>query len=491
MKIPGRSSRTCVLVVACVLVVSLAGAAPTNLVLDWVERLPVGASLTAGMAGLVVDADGVSYITGISGASSNTDVTTAAYGPDGSLLWSRVYNGPANGSDQARGLAVAGGVLYVTGNTPGPNSFAQVLLLAYDAGTGNLQNAVQYSSGPSTSEHGASVAVAASGRVFVAGGTVGDGGDALVLAFDPAGQLLWKRTWDGPASAPFSQDTALEVLVDQSGDPVVLIHGVMASLHPDYVVVKYSGATGAPLWQANWGVSGEDSPSDLELDAQGDVYVTGTGLNLRNEYSTIKLRGSDGALVWQAYDAGGLRDSAAALTLDGKGGVFVTGRVDPDGNQGNFNDNMYTVKRDAANGTFRWSHVYGANCVGCFDPGRDVSVDPEGNVFVTGPTSSAPYSSDAIVIVLDSGSGLETDRGIVAGGPNESVDSRSSGWIPRPTSCGEVASTASIRARSRWAWPGSSRWAAAAVAASRAATRRSSSSAARTRAAERSCRSGW
>jgi len=411
--------------VATLLAAVAADAAPTNLLPEWLERLPVGASLSAGMAGVVVDSAGVSYMTGISGSSSNTDITTAAYGPDGSLLWSQTFDGLANWHDQARDLALGpGGVLYVTGNTPGANFFAQVLLLSYDAATGSLLRAAQYSSGPGTSEYGASVATDASGNVYIAGGTVGDGGDALILAFDPAGKLLWKRTWDGPASAPYSQDSALEILVDPNGDPVVLIHGVMASLHPDYVVAKYAARNGATIWEKSWGVAGDDSPRDMEIDAQGDVYVTGTGLNFKDEYSTIKLRGGDGSLLWQAYDAGGQHNGASALTLDAFGGVFITGTVDPDGDQSNTNDNIYTVKRNAADGAQVWTHLYGANCLYCFDAGADVSVDAAGHVFVAGTTSSPPYAGDGILLVLDTGTGIETHRGINAGGATEAVYSR-------------------------------------------------------------------
>jgi hypothetical protein len=391
---------------------------------DWVARVPAGGSLTAGVAGIAVDSAGVSYVTGITGTSSNTDITTAAVAPDGSLLWSRTFNGPADWDDQARGIALGpGGVVYVTGNTPGPGSYANVLLLKYDSATGRLLNTVQYSSAPFTSEHGQSVATDAAGNVYVAGGTTGDGGDALILAFDAGGELLWTRVWDGPAEAPYSQDTALKILIGPDGDPVVLIHGVMSSLHPDFVVVKYAAAGGERVWQANWGVSGEDSPSDMAIDAAGDVYATGTGIDLTDKFSTIKLLGQNGSLVWQAYDAGGVDDSAAAISLDGKGGVYVTGRVDPDGNHSNFNDNIYTVKRQASDGAQVWTHLFGSNCVGCYDVPSDVDVDPT-HVFVAGSTSSPPYSGDAILLVLDPDSGLETHRGVLAGGPAESVDWR-------------------------------------------------------------------
>jgi hypothetical protein len=407
------------------LVITAVVATPAELTPEWLSRLPLGTSLTAGLTGMVVDAAGVSYVTGIAGPSADTDIKTAAYAPDGTLLWSKTYNGPQNGGDQARGITLGpGGLVYVTGNTPGPGSFARVLVLAYDVVSGNLVKSFEYTSGPGLSEHGASIAVDAGGAIFVAGGTVGDGGDVLVLAFEPNGQLRWKRTWDGAAWGPYSQDSALEVLMAPDGNPVVMIHGVMASLHPDYVVIKYAAATGATVWEASWGVSGGDYPRDMEIDAQGDVYVTGTGIDSQDKFSTIKLEGTDGSLVWQAYDWTGYHNGVAALALDGQGGVYVTGGVDPDGDESNMNDNIYTVKRDAATGAFRWSHLYGANCIGCWDGPGDVVVDASGHAFVAGATNSPPYSADAILLVLDAATGVETDRGIISGQALESANGR-------------------------------------------------------------------
>ena len=71
------------------------------------------------------------------------------------------------------------------------------------------------------------------------------------------------------------------------------------------------------------------------------------------------------------------------------------------------------MKRDAATGAQLWTHTYGDPCVGCFDVPSDVRVDPEGNVFVIGRTSSAPFSNDVILFVLDTATGVEKDRGVV------------------------------------------------------------------------------
>ena len=380
---------------------------------EWSNREPSGTSLGSGLAGIHVDPDGVSYITGITGSSSVNDITTVSYAPDGSTRWSHTFDSGKSG-DQVRGITRGpGNLLYVVGNTPGPDAFANVLILGYDATNGTLLKTIQYSSGPGRSEAGSGIVTDAAGNLYVIGDTVGDGPDVMTLKFDSTGALLWRKVWDGAANSPFSLDAPVKILLDGNGDVLSCISGYAASLHSDYVVVKYAAANGATMWEKSWGVTGDDFPVDMEIDSAGDVYVTGIGIDFIDKYSTIKLRGSDGQLLWQFYDALGADHSVTGLFLDGVGGVFITGASDPEGNHSNFNDQFFTVKRDAATGAQLWTHVYGDTCVFCYDVPSDVRVDPEGNVFVIGKTSSAPYLNDVILFVLDTATGVEKDRGVV------------------------------------------------------------------------------
>ena len=114
--------------IAVVTVVGLTGLSVTGeaqLTPEWISRVPVGNSLSSGTAGIYVDPDGVSYITGTSGSSGNTDITTVSFAPDGSTRWTRTWGSPGSGADQASGITKgSNGVLYVVGSTPGPNNFA-------------------------------------------------------------------------------------------------------------------------------------------------------------------------------------------------------------------------------------------------------------------------------------------------------------------------------------------------------------------------------
>ena len=419
------ASQSNMLIAAAAALLALAApVAAADLTPQWLRRIPTGPSWYSGLTGIVVDGGGNTYIVGQSGDSNDSDIVVAAYDAEGTQLWLSTWGGQEGWHDQARGITLGpGNRIYVTGNTPGPGSYANVIVLAFDAATGSLLREIQYQSAPQTAEHGASVAVDSSNRVFVAGGTVGDGSDVQVIAFDSDDNVVWRKTWDGAAWGPYSQDGAVKVLLDPAGNPVVLIAGYTASSHPDYVVVKYSAADGSLLWQGSWGVNGGDFPADMAIDAAGDVYVTGTGIDFIDKYSTVKFSGANGSVAWQKYDSAANDNSARAIALDGQGGVYVTGAVDPEGNHSNFNDDFYTVKRAATDGALLWARRYGDPCVGCYDVPSDIVVDASGHVFVAGSTSSPPYSGDAILFVLNAATGVETDRGVVAPASPESA-----GW---------------------------------------------------------------
>ena len=68
---------------------------------------------------MALDGNGNVYVTGGSyGGRSGADYATLKYDPDGKLLWESRYNGPGNGRDKLRAIAVGGnGNVYVTGES--------------------------------------------------------------------------------------------------------------------------------------------------------------------------------------------------------------------------------------------------------------------------------------------------------------------------------------------------------------------------------------
>ncbi|MCC7292303.1 MAG: PQQ-binding-like beta-propeller repeat protein [Phycisphaerales bacterium] len=400
----------------------LSASASADLVPQWVSRVPSGSTLYSGLRGMCVDAAGNTYITGNAGVSYNVDTLTAKLAPDGAVLWTSTFDGPAQWHDTISDVALGpDGSVYAVGSTPGAMMFADLLVLKYDPADGRLVWYSTFDGGSGISDGGLRVAVDREGNVYAGGSTVGDGGDCLTVKFDSNGNVQWASVWDGPAGAPYSQEAVRGIKVDPEGNVVIIADGVMNSLHPDYVVIKYDAADGSQIWMNHWGLNGDETPVDMVIDGAGDIYVTGSAFNSSVQFGTVKFQGGDGQILWAEYDRTGYRDWASALALDGQGGVYVTGTSDPHGDQSKMMHNFYTVKRDTADGALLWTHEYGDACLRCYDASSDVIVDRASHAFVVGTTSSPPYTSDQIMLVLDASNGAELDRGLVYSGTAEGV----------------------------------------------------------------------
>jgi outer membrane protein assembly factor BamB len=73
------------------------------------------------------------YVTGTSWGATGYDYATVAYNVrTGAQLWVRRYNGPANGTDQAKSLAARGGRVFVTGESAGTTSGDDYATIAYN-----------------------------------------------------------------------------------------------------------------------------------------------------------------------------------------------------------------------------------------------------------------------------------------------------------------------------------------------------------------------
>src|SRR6266571_5018887 len=231
------------------------------------------------------------------------DILTIKYsGADGSVLWQKRYNGPANGNDFAQAVAVdSTGNVVVTGFS--------------DNGTNSDCYTAKYAA--------------------------------------PDGALLWERRYNGPAN---NGDYATSLAVDGSGNVVVTGYSWNSAAYgdADYYTAKYATADGALLWEKRYNgpYNGYDVASAVAVDASGNVVVTGYSHNSYNglispDYYTAKYAAANGALLWeQRYNGPANQyDEARAVAVDGSGNVVVTGYSQGDN---------YTAKYAAADGALLW-----------------------------------------------------------------------------------------------------------------------------------------
>ncbi|MFO7639501.1 MAG: SBBP repeat-containing protein, partial [bacterium] len=134
----------------------------------------------------------------------------------------------------------------------------------------------------------------------------------------------WVRRYQGPGDW---KDGATALAVDGQGNVYVTGYSEGLGTGPDYATIKYS-PDGEELWVTRYAGPevGQQYPTALAVDGQGNVYVTGScgGWGTWQDYATVKYS-PDGEELWLAlYDGpASYWDQAYALVLDGQGNVYV------------------------------------------------------------------------------------------------------------------------------------------------------------------------
>ena len=145
------------------------------------------------------------------------------------------------------------------------------------------------------------------------------------------------------------------------------------------------------LWASRYNGTGngQDEVSAMTVDVLGNVYVTGrsrgTGLSNNFDYLTIKYD-AFGDTVWvRRYDGGGLTlptDEARDIAVDNQGFVYVTGSSTAT----DMTSDFVTIKY-AGNGDTVWIKRYSFTA-GSNDDANSLALDELGNVYVTGRSNN-------------------------------------------------------------------------------------------------------
>ncbi|WP_303311551.1 SBBP repeat-containing protein [Hymenobacter sp. BT730] len=295
------------------------------------------ANISFGASGIAIDAAGNVFIAGYSYNGHDYDFATLKYdGTSGAQSWATIYNSPANSDEGANGLVVdADGNVFVTGfsNNGTNNDFATI---KYDGATGSQIWNTIYNGDSNNNDNAHYLAVDAVGNVLVLGESFNTTSDYAILKYDGAtGEQIWATIADSPSHG---SEFTRGITVDAAGN-VFIIGGTIYTSNFD--TFKYNGATGEQLWAATYygPQPNADQPSDLVVDALGNVYVTGYSAKAsgREDYATVKHDGQTGQIQWVARydDQAQSRNRPKCITLDANNNVFVSGRA---------NDEFATIK---------------------------------------------------------------------------------------------------------------------------------------------------
>ena len=267
-------------------------------VLLWEKRYNGPANWDDLAFSVAVDSAGNVAVTGLSsGSGSNYDYYTAKYAAaDGALLWEKRYNGPANSNDTARSVAVdSAGNVAVTGesyNVSNPDYYTA----KYAAGDGALLWEKRYNGAANNSDTAEGVAVDNAGNVVVTGySSNGSNRDYYTAKYAAAdGALLWEQRYNGPANRDDAPELAAggKLALTPDGGAVVTGQSQNGSNY-DYATVRYGTAATAPSVAS----SPTTGITTASATISGTVNPNGTTTSAQFEYGTTISYGSTASVT--------------------------------------------------------------------------------------------------------------------------------------------------------------------------------------------------
>jgi len=354
----------------------------------WVSRYNRSGSSSEEAIDLAVDRYGNVFVTGQSkGSGTDWDYATVMYNSSGVEQWVSRYNGQVNSYDYPKAIELdQAGHIYVTGESYDTKTGRDFTTVKYDL-AGVPQWVKHYNGSGNAADIPAALCVDATGNIYVTGASNGleTGQDYATIKYNSAGNDQWVARYNGPGN---SYDEAAAMKVDGAGNVYVAGKVLTSTGGEDFVLVKYA-ADGRQQWASRKKgvIDGEDYPTALCVDNDGNIYVTGvsTGATSGSDYLTIKYN-TEGSEQWAVSYNGpdNGTDEAVAIGVDGFGNVFVTGKSQ----YTNSGYDVVTLKY-RSNGTLVWDARFQGSGTSSDLPNA-MSVDRLGNVYICGSSGSPP-----------------------------------------------------------------------------------------------------
>jgi hypothetical protein len=318
---------------------------------------------------IVVNEEGTVFVAGTSQGSA---ISTVAYAPDGSQLWARLSGTPRGGSFELTGAAAMTlnpeGGIYIAGTASkaddrcgGSVASANYVTIAYGP-DGSERWTAQYD-GPchkpgrfafddvpqAIDDVARAMAVDRSGNAYVSGVS---GGNATTIKYTPSGEQVWVTTYDAPGDGVVEPSA---MAIDTMGR---LVLTAAICCENGYFVALFAYDLDARLlWATRYDADWDEIPKAIAVTTAGDVVVAGTSgsFSSAEDYLTLAYD-ANGQWLWAAsYDGpGGTEtvpqrwllnvDTPSAITVDIEGNVFVTGTSDGGATDHDFATLRYTVR---------------------------------------------------------------------------------------------------------------------------------------------------
>lgn len=344
-----RILKICIL--SCFVIIAFAIQIKAQISKDWSRSYDPGDTHNQGANDVATDESGSVYVLGYTSRGYNgTDVALAKYDADGNFKWAKSYDGlNENNSDIGKSLTTfksTNNIFIYTASDISISGYGNYAGIAKYDSSGNLHWAKNYQVGINAKVQILRTDI--TGNIYIAGGT---GATPFLIKMTSAGDTSWVRYLPVPA-------------------------GYVNSV-----------------------------TNDIAIDSAGNVYGTGKSSlpgNGNDDLITFKYN-SAGILQWSKFYMNGFNnDYGNAITLSKAGFLYVTGGSDPS----NFQPDIVTLKYNTLTGDTIWVKRYNGVTNGP-DQARDIEIDNNENIFITGQIDGAVYSGDLAVIKYNSSGVLQ------------------------------------------------------------------------------------
>jgi len=251
------------------------------------------------------------------------------------------------------------------------------------------------------------------------------------LIIDPIPYLLWGTYYGGNGydqGSEITTDPIGNVIVTgstQSSSNIATIGAYQTVYAGNYdVVIVKMNSNGIRIWATYYGGIGNDWGMGIRTDTSGNIFTIGTtnsnGIASVGAYQTL-INGSQnasfilklnvaGARQWATYFGGNQGEQGNAIAIDNIGNICITGLTSSTVNisttgayQNTFGggvDDAFVAKFSSS-GNMQWATYYGGSYE---DAGYGITCDTNGNIYVTGTTSSSGIATNAAYQTTISGS---------------------------------------------------------------------------------------
>jgi hypothetical protein len=255
--------------------------------------------------------------------------------------------------------------------------------------------------------------------------------DNFITKFNPTGSSLIYSTYIGGTADEYCNSMAIDI----TGN-IYLVGSTHSSNYPvtpgayqtnyaggwgDVFVTKLNPSGNGLVYSTYLGGSDEDEGNSISIDASGNAYVTGTTMStdypitsgaFQTKYGggnswggdvfVTKLNPKGNSLVYSTYIGGNREDFGQSLVTDIQGNVYLTGgtlsqnfpttsgaykTILPQNEYDN-NQDVFVAKLNSAGSSLVYSTYMGGDGN---EIGNAITVNKEGDVYLTGTTNSSNY----------------------------------------------------------------------------------------------------